>query len=72
MVEWFVIFLIATGDPLTAEHRFIAVTEDVCRAANDSLGFLQQIDIKLDGKAVPAQFEYCVWTKDKVIQDYVE
>lgn len=72
MIEWFVIFLITVGDPPMEEHRFIEVTEDVCRAANDSLGFLQQIDIKLEGKAVPAQFEYCIWMQDKVIKGYVE
>lgn len=74
MIEWWLIVLVENYDPdptmLTPKH--IPVTERECREVVKDTPYLGTTTVWAEGKEWKVRVEFCVWTKDRVIQNFVE
>jgi hypothetical protein len=74
IIEWLVAFLIINPDdpdPTKGVRYMSKTSETNCREMAARLRYGQEFETVVEGQPMHARFEFCLWTRNGEIQDFV-
>lgn len=73
MIEWMIVFfIISQNDPTIGTSQIAKTTEPICRQMAADFKPGQDFTAVVMGVEVPAKFQFCMWSRDGIIEDFVK